>query len=185
MNLRELLRSLQAVDEQHLDKEVLVSAHTGGYDAISHVSVLYVGHPVIHLAEPKPPEPPPDIWAGSAAGDLVAPVNPADLRAAWKMYGDIRAHAGEGAGSIDIRSFQQLSSSGSDGIAVWYRSSMLAMLQQMMPETLSRWTHDGEVDDAVFQVLATFPIKKMPVGVPQEGAPFDVDEFVRQIEART
>jgi hypothetical protein len=49
MTLRELLKDLQAVDEKHLDMDVMVSPHSGGYEGISHVSVLYVGHPVIHL----------------------------------------------------------------------------------------------------------------------------------------
>jgi len=42
-------------------------------------------------------------------------------------------------------------------------------------------THDGEFDDAVFQVAATFPMEKMRTGVVREGLPFDVDEFVKQI----
>ena len=58
MMLRELLKSLHAVDEKHMDMAVMVSPASGGYTGISHVSVLYVGHPVIHLAEPKPQEPP-------------------------------------------------------------------------------------------------------------------------------
>jgi hypothetical protein len=51
MTLRELLKSLHAVDEKNLDMDVMVSPHSGGYEGISHVSVLYVGHAVIHLAE--------------------------------------------------------------------------------------------------------------------------------------
>jgi hypothetical protein len=54
MTLRELLKSLQAMDEKSLDMDVMVSPHSGGYEGISHVSVLYAGLPVIHLAEPKP-----------------------------------------------------------------------------------------------------------------------------------
>src|SRR5882762_5507174 len=77
MNLRELLKTLQAVDEKHLDMDVMVSPASGGYAGISHVSVLYVGHAVIHLAEPKPVELP-DLWAGSQEG-AVATVHRLDV----------------------------------------------------------------------------------------------------------
>jgi hypothetical protein len=61
---------------------------------------------------------------------------------------------------------------------------MLAMMMQMMPDMLAQWTHDGDLDDAVFQVAATFPMEKMRTGVVREGPPFDVEEFVKQIGAR-
>jgi hypothetical protein len=54
MTLRELLKSLRAVDEKFLDMEVMVSPASGGYSPISHTSVIYVGHPITHLAELKP-----------------------------------------------------------------------------------------------------------------------------------
>lgn len=54
-----------------------------------------------------------------------------------------------------------------------------------MPELLASWTHDGQLDDAVFEVAATFPMHKMKTGVVREGPPFDVEEFVKQIAART
>src|SRR6266403_1367257 len=91
MTLRELLKSLHAVDEKHLGVDVMVSPASGGYAGISHVSVLYVGHAVIHLEEPKPAEPPPDLWAGSGEGDTVAAVDPADLRNVWKLIQDTQA----------------------------------------------------------------------------------------------
>jgi len=76
---------------------------------------------------------------------------------------------------------------------VWYRASMLGLLEmlpnvapQMIPEfPLTPWTHNGELDDAVIQVAATFPMKRIGVGVVHDGLPFDVEEFVKQIGART
>jgi hypothetical protein len=47
---------------------------------------------------------------------------------------------------------------------------------------LTPWLHDGELADAVFQVAATFPMKKRSVGVPQQGLPLDVQDFLVQIE---
>jgi len=50
---------------------------------------------------------------------------------------------------------------------------------------LAQWTHDGQFDDAVFDVAATFPMEKMRTGVVRQGPPFDVEEFVKQIGGRT
>ncbi len=58
------------------------------------------------------------------------------------------------------------------------------LLQILPGEPLTPWTHNGELDDAVFQVAATFPLKKMEVGVVHEGPPFDVEEFFKQVGAR-
>jgi hypothetical protein len=56
----------------------------------------------------------------------------------------------------------------------------------MFPESpLTPWMHDGEPDDAVIQVAATFPMKNTEVGVVHDGLPFDVEEFLKQIGART
>jgi hypothetical protein len=62
---------------------------------------------------------------------------------------------------------------------------MVAMMTQMMPEVLAPWIHDGQPDDAVFQAAAAFPMEKMRTGVVREGPPFDVEEFVKRIGART
>jgi hypothetical protein len=47
---------------------------------------------------------------------------------------------------------------------------------------LSRWVQDGEFEDAVLKVAARFPMKKLNVGVVHQGLPFDVEEFVKQVE---
>jgi hypothetical protein len=61
----------------------------------------------------------------------------------------------------------------------------LWLLKQMMPELVAQWTHDGQLDDVVFKVAATFPMEKMKTGVVREGPPFDVEEFVKQIGGQT
>ena len=126
MTLRELLKSLHAVDGKHLDVEVLVSPSSGGYATIDHTSILYVGHAVIHLAEPKAQETP-DLWAGSQEGDSVAAVSPDDLRKVWQLFRDAQArNPGE--------------------------CTSIGNMMQMFPESpLTPWTHDGEFDDVVFQ----------------------------------
>jgi hypothetical protein len=99
---------------------------------------------------------------------------------------DLQARNPGGQGSIiDDRMYKEVCSSGADVQAVWYRTSILGLLQILPDSPLTPWTHDGELDDAVFHVAATFPMKKMEVGVVHQGPPFDVQEFVRQIGART
>ena len=125
----------------------------------------------------------PDIWSGS--GDEVSAVNPDDLRNVWKMTCTILANnQGQGV-ALDARMFERMCSPGANVMAVWYRASMLGMLQILPGEPLTQWLHDGELDEAVFQVAATFPLKKMEVGVVHEGLPFGVEEFFKQVGART
>lgn len=183
MILRELLKSLHAVDGKYLNMEVMVSPASGGYEGISHVSVLYVGNAVIHLAEPKPAELPPDLWESQEG--VVAAVSAVDLRNVWQLSADFEAHNPGHTGSIGSTVYESVCSPGADVMSVWYRASMLWVLKQMMPEQLAQWTHDGQLNDLVFEVAATFPMEKMKAGVVREGPPFDVDEFVKQIGART
>lgn len=186
MTLRELLKSLQAVDDELLDKEVVVSLRSGSYTPISHVSTLYAGHPVIHLVESKPTQQPgPDLWPGTLESDFVAAVNPADLQNAWKAHRNTKANGRDGRSSFpDTKGFQAVCTPRADIEAVWFRASMLDMMMQMMPDLLAPWTHDGQLADAVFQVASAFPMKKMRIGVVEEGPLFDVLEFAKQIGAR-
>jgi hypothetical protein len=114
------------------------------------------------------------------SGDIAA-VSPDDLRNVWLMMRDVK----EGT-SIDVRAYESACGGGADVMAVCYRASMLGLLQMVVPGKLvNLWLHDGELDDAVFQVAATFPMKNMEVGVVQNGPPFDVEEFLKQIGERT
>lgn len=62
---------------------------------------------------------------------------------------------------------------------LWFRASLLGMLK--MFGVLEPWIHEGVVADAVFKVAGVFPMKGMLIGVPQEGLPFDVQEFMSQV----
>jgi len=125
----------------------------------------------------------PDLW--SAPGDEVAAVNPDDLRNVWAMMRGVQARAGGQQCAIDGRMYENVCSPGADVMAVWYRASMLGLLQRWPESPLTAWTHDGELDDTVFRVAATFPMKRMGVGVVHDGPPFDVQELLNQIGART
>jgi hypothetical protein len=113
----------------------------------------------------------------SESDDLAPTVDPADLQRVFNMMRMMRTIHEEAFGqhAIDIRSYEMLCSAGSDAKAVWYRVSMLLLLCR---GPLS----DGDLDDKVFRIAAQFPMKQMQVGVPQQGPPFDVNEFLKQIE---
>jgi hypothetical protein len=178
MTLRELLEALRAIDEKSLDMEVVACHPSGGYSPISHTSVLYVGLPVIHLAESKATEAVPALWSGT--GDQVAAAGLDDLRKVWRLFRDFQAHnPGTQGGTIDSRTYKDVCSPGADVEAVWYRTSVLGVLQMLPESPLTPWTHEG--DDALFQVAATFPMKKMDVGVVYNGLPFDLQVFLAEI----
>jgi hypothetical protein len=121
-----------------------------------------------------------------ARGNDVATVSPNDLRNVWTMMRDLQARDLEGqSGSISSGLYEAACSPGANVVAVWYRASILGVLQMLPEKPLTTWSHEGELDDAVFQIAATFPMKKVPVGLVKNGLPFDLQELVKQIGART
>jgi hypothetical protein len=107
---------------------------------------------------------------------FVPSINPADLKAVWKMWLDMAAgRPGQNVG-IGQSVYQGICSPGADTRAVYYRGGMLGMFFHLGQQKI------GELPDAVFEVAATFPMKRMSVGVPQRGLPFDVEEFAKQVE---
>jgi hypothetical protein len=121
-----------------------------------------------------------------ARGSDVTAVNPDDLRNVWKMMRDLHARDLEGqSGSISGGLYEGACSPGANVVAVWYRASILGVLQMLPGNPLTPWSREGELDDAVFQIAATFPMRKLPVGLAKNELPFDVQELVKQIGART
>ena len=120
-----------------------------------------------------------------ARGNEVAAVNPDDLRNVWTMMRDFEACTPVGqTGSFSSGHYEGACSPGANVLAVWYRASILEVLQMLPENPLTPWSHRGELDDAVFQIAATFPMKKLPIGLVKDGLPFDVQELVKQIGAR-
>ncbi len=121
-----------------------------------------------------------------ARGNDVAVVNPDDLRNVWTMMRDLEARTPAGqTGSLNSGLYEGACSPGANVVAVWYRASILGVLQTLPGNPLTPWSREDELDDAVFQIAATFPMKKLPVGLVKNGLPFDVQELVKQIGART
>ena len=106
-------------------------------------------------------------------------VNPADLRSARAVQHDVRSRfPGQQVLTADD-AWKHACSPGADVFAIAYRVAMLETLTEQ--GLLSPWLHNGELDDAVFKVFATFPMKRIQKG-GQEGFPFDVQELTKQIE---
>ena len=106
-------------------------------------------------------------------------VDSADLGKVWAVQRDARSRFPGQKILADADDWEQVCSPDVDLFAIWYRMAMLEMLAEH--GVLSPWLHDGELNDAVFRVFATFPVKRIPKG-GQEGYPFDVQRLVKQIE---
>jgi hypothetical protein len=115
----------------------------------------------------------------------VAPVDPADLRSVWEMQHNAQRNAPNLApnqtAAISSGLYQQACSPGADVAAVWYRVSMLQLLAGPSG-LLTPWLHDDELPDAVFNLAATFPMRKLSFGEANQGFPFDAQEFIKQLE---
>ena len=109
----------------------------------------------------------------------MAEVAPGDLKSFWQKIRDLRArHPGQHV-SIGLDA-KVISRPGANAGAVWYRSSMIWVLNQFAQEQLAPWIKDEEVSDAVFRTMATIPMEW--VGhTEREGLPFDVEEFFRRL----
>jgi len=121
------------------------------------------------------------VESGALNDDALPTVDPADLQNVWAMLCLFQGQAGGQSGSDDIRLYERVCGPDADVHAVWFRASTLQLFAGM----LEPWTVNGEVDVIVFQVAATFPMKKMSVDVVRRGPPFDVEEFLKQIGARS
>jgi hypothetical protein len=115
---------------------------------------------------------------------FVGSVDPADLRKICNLYREIQARHPGAHFRIDINLLERVCSLGTDAKSCAYRSSILSLLQEPMG-VLSRWVVNGELDQRVFDVAASFPIKWIKPGIPQQGFPLDVQGFIRQVEQAT
>jgi hypothetical protein len=119
------------------------------------------------------------------AGKPTPAVDSADIRRVWTFMGKARAAAGqdkqqeaaEQPSSIGFspESLAQECSPGADIFAVWLRTAILELLSQQ--GLLNSWLQDGELDERVFGVVASFPI----AGIEQ----FNPDEFLEELRSET
>jgi hypothetical protein len=115
--------------------------------------------------------------------DLVPAVGPADLKSVWAMQTDSQTLAPGEQFAIGVDLYERACSPGADVRAAFIRVSMLRMLKSMSESggVISAWLHRGIPDDAVFKVVATFPMIRMQSGVRRRGLPLDVEKLIRLI----
>ena len=53
-----------------------------------------------------------------------------------------------------------------------------------MPEMLASHIHNGEFEERVFDVAARLPMNNIGAEKPHQGMPFDVNGFLRRLDAR-
>jgi len=126
------------------------------------------------------PENPPSF--GDNPGEPVPEVDLEDLKTIWQMARDLQArHTGQNV-AIGFEVMKAVCKPGANAQAVWYRSSMIWVLNQFAQEQLAPWVKDGELSDAVFRTMATIPMEW--VGHTElEGLPFDIERFFRELKA--
>jgi hypothetical protein len=124
-------------------------------------------------------------WAGPV-GDFVQEVDPADLRKTWAAMNYVqKLHPGQqcevsiGRKDDPDEAPEVREKARQDEQARWFRASMLMLLCQ---GPCADRLKDGEPDDRLVEIVARFPMKKMEPGVPQQGLPFDMPEFIKQLE---
>lgn len=124
-----------------------------------------------------------DFLALTAGGPIPA-VNPADLRGVWERIHEMNTELLENrdpkpggqqtAIGIDASLLAQACNPEANVLAVWARSSLLGILVDQ--GLLISWQRGTQLDDAVFDVAATFPIP----GLDR----FDPDAFLQQLSSR-
>jgi hypothetical protein len=123
------------------------------------------------------------LWGSGVSDDgFVVAVDPSDMKNVCQMGREIPAGASSGStgGAMGMSALEAICSPGADLIAIWYRLRMLGLCDEA--GLLSAYKSDGKFTDAVFQVAATFPMKRMEADVTYQGPPFDTEEFVKQVE---
>jgi hypothetical protein len=120
-------------------------------------------------------------------GEIVATVNPADIKALWQIRRE--AEARNPGQQVAIGGLDRTCSAGADVYSTGYRATILALLyhaveqrpEESEAQTLAKWKHGDELDDAIFRVMATIPIRWIPKDGMQ-GLPFDGGDFIKRVE---
>jgi hypothetical protein len=112
-------------------------------------------------------------------GEPVADVDPDDMKTVWQETRNLQTRH-PGMSSLSSDTIKAICKPEANVGAVWYRSSMILVLNQFAREQLAPWVKDEEVSDAVFRTMATIPMEWIG-HTDREGLPFDVEEFFRRL----
>jgi hypothetical protein len=110
----------------------------------------------------------------------VSEVDPADLKNVWIMCCSASAPAKNRA--IGFPAVQQVCRPGVDARAVWYRAAILELMCRQTT-LLAPWFRNGDLEDKVFKIAATFRIEELPAGAVHQGFPLDTAAFIGRIKA--
>ena len=117
---------------------------------------------------------------GGNPGEPVPEVDPEDLKTFWHMARDLQArHTGQHV-AIGFEAMKAVCKPGANARAVWYRSSMISVLNQFAQDQLSSWVKDGEMSDVVFRTMARIPMEWIG-HTERQGLPFDVEGFFHEL----
>jgi hypothetical protein len=121
-----------------------------------------------------------DFFTGKA-GEPVPVVDAADIRAMWNYGRELNSQNGGRGVGVEVDVWKQVCQPGADIRAVSHRYMMLWFLERMLR---AAWT-GGELSENAFKVAARMDLNWMPVGVPSNGLPFNLEEFLvrTQVEA--
>ena len=117
---------------------------------------------------------------GGNAGEPVPEVDPQDIKTLWHEGHDLQAKQSGKQVAMGSELIKAVCKPGANIQAVWYRSRMIWVLNQFPQEQLAPWVKNEQVSEAVFQTMATIPMKWVWHS-EREGFPFDVEEFFRRL----
>jgi hypothetical protein len=129
-------------------------------------------------------------WEPKNGEELVPTVDPADMHAAWQVYRESEQRRPGEQIAIGRSVFQHVCSPGADISSVTYRTTNLLLLFHIAhdvpdvpdAEKLLKWENDRELEPRLFEVMSKIPLKWLPKEGTHNGLPFDVDDFIRQVE---
>jgi hypothetical protein len=107
-------------------------------------------------------------------GAAIPPVSADDLKYLHQVCVDMTRRYSGKDGVVSLDSMARACSRGANLPAVWLRHTQLRLLVRQ--GLLAEWQHDTALDDAVYRVAATIPMK---------GVHFDPETFVRQLRHGT
>ena len=112
----------------------------------------------------------------------VPPVDAADLKGVWKLTREVTSSFKGQQVAVAMEAYRSVCHPEADAHVVWYRATMLGLLAMLAGPMKLSWMRGDELDEAVFRVMAGFPVRFMKRGAPQRGFPFDIEEFLKEVE---
>ena len=118
---------------------------------------------------------------GGNPGEPVPEVDPDDLKTFWQLASDLQARSPGQHVAIGLEATKTALKPGANAEAIFYRTSMIWLLNQFAQAQLGPWLEGEQVGDAVFRTIATIPMEWIG-HTEREGLPFDVEDFFHRLK---